>query len=80
VPRLAFGLHVQPLWLAVGLIFVAERIVTVRRRGARAMVLAAALVVEWAYDLFLQVVLLRSVWDSIRQAEARWHHVISPAS
>ena len=29
------GLRVQPLWLSVGLIFVAERVVTVRRRGAR---------------------------------------------
>ena len=74
------GLHFQPLWLAVGLVFVAERVATVRRRGARAMVLAAVMVVEWAYDLFLQLVLLRSVWDSIRQAEARWHHVTTPVS
>lgn len=71
------GLHVQPLWLAVGLLFVAERVVTVRRRGARPMLLAAAMVVEWAYDLFLQCVLLRAVWDSVRRAEARWHHVTS---
>lgn len=71
------GLRVQPLWLVVGLIFVAERVVTVRRRGARPMLLAALMVVEWAYDLFLQCVLLRAVWDSVRRAEARWHHVTS---
>lgn len=74
------GMHARPLWLAVGLVFVAERVVTVRRRGARAMILAAVMVVEWAYDLFLQVVLLRSVWDSIRRTEARWHHVASHQS
>ncbi|MEV4265074.1 glycosyltransferase family 2 protein [Kribbella sp. NPDC049584] len=71
------GLRVQPLWLSVGLIFVVERVVTVRRRGARPMLLAAVMVVEWAYDLFLQGVLLRAVWDSVRRAEARWHHVTS---
>ncbi|MDX2968218.1 glycosyltransferase [Kribbella solani] len=74
------GYTFRPLWLVVGLIFVAERIVTVRRRGTRAVVLAALMVVEWAYDLFLQGVLLRSVWDSIRRAEARWHHVSAPVS
>ena len=58
-------LQVRPLWLAVGLVFVAERI-TVRRRGARAMILAADEVVEWVYDLFLQGVLLRSVWPGSR--------------
>lgn len=72
--------HVRPLWLAVGLIFVAERIVTVRRRGFRAMILATVMVVEWAYDLFLQAVLLRSAWDAVRRAEARWHHVTTPVS
>ena len=72
--------HVQPLWLAVGLVFVAERIVTVRRRGSRAMILAAVMVVEWTYDLFLQGVLLRSAWDSLRRAEASWHHVTAPVA
>lgn len=70
--------HVRPLWIAVGLIFVAERIVTVRARGPRAMSLAAVMVVEWGYDLFLQCVLLRSVWDLARRSEARWHHVTAP--
>ncbi|TWD84061.1 cellulose synthase/poly-beta-1,6-N-acetylglucosamine synthase-like glycosyltransferase [Kribbella amoyensis] len=70
------GFEFRPLWFAVGLIFVVERVVTVSRRGPRAMALALTMVVEWAYDLFLQVVLIRSAWDVLRRTEARWHHVV----
>jgi hypothetical protein len=47
-------------WTAITAVFVAERMVTVRRRGWRATLLAAALVPEMLYDLFLQAVLVRS--------------------
>ncbi|NDL58603.1 glycosyltransferase [Phytoactinopolyspora mesophila] len=68
-----FGL--QPIWTPLGLIFVAERVVTVWHRGPRARLLAAPLVVEWVYDLFLQGVLMRSALDIALRKPATWHHV-----
>ncbi|SDT00838.1 glycosyltransferase family 2 protein [Jiangella sp. DSM 45060] len=68
-----FGFH--PLWTAIGLVFVAERVVTVWHAGVRARLLAAPLVIEWAYDLFLQAVLIRSALDVLRRRQATWHHV-----
>jgi len=65
----------SPFWLAVGGLFVLERVVTVARRGGRAMALALALVPEMFYDLFLQAVIVRSLLDSVRGREATWHHV-----
>ena len=42
-----------PFWVIVGLIFVAERVITVWRGGWKARLLAAALFPELAYDVFL---------------------------
>ncbi|PRY49358.1 cellulose synthase/poly-beta-1,6-N-acetylglucosamine synthase-like glycosyltransferase [Geodermatophilus tzadiensis] len=74
------GLHVDPFWGAVGLVFLAERLVTVRRGGRRALLLALPLVVELAYDLFVQAVFVRSLLDVLRRREATWHHVAAPAT
>ncbi|WP_051426079.1 glycosyltransferase family 2 protein [Jiangella gansuensis] len=68
-----FGL--QPFWAALGLIFVAERVVTVWHRGRGARLLSATLVIEWFYDLVLQAVLIRSVIDVVQRRQATWHHV-----
>ncbi|WP_216853614.1 glycosyltransferase [Phytoactinopolyspora halotolerans] len=74
----AFGIH--PLWTPLGLIFVAERVVTVWHRGARGRVLAAPVLIEWIYDLFLQGVLLRSAVDVVLRRPAAWHHVQTTTS
>jgi cellulose synthase/poly-beta-1,6-N-acetylglucosamine synthase-like glycosyltransferase len=63
-----------PFWLGVGLIFVVERVVTVRRRGWRAMLLALPLVLEAAYDVFQQTVFLRSVLEILTNKQPRWGH------
>jgi hypothetical protein len=42
--------------MAVTGIFVLERVVTVRSRGWRQMLLAAPLVIEMVFDVFLQLV------------------------
>ncbi len=73
-----FGFH--PIWTPLGLIFVAERVVTVWHRGARARLLAAPLIVEWVYDLFLQGVLMRSAFDIALRRPATWHHVGAAAT
>ena len=65
----------SPFWLAVGGLFALERVVTVARRGWRAMALALLLVPEMIYDLILQAVIVRSLLDTVRGREATWHHV-----
>jgi cellulose synthase/poly-beta-1,6-N-acetylglucosamine synthase-like glycosyltransferase len=66
------GLAFTPLWVVVTLVFVLERVLTVRRGGWRAMAIAAPLCVELVYGLFLQLVFLKAGFDALRRADARW--------
>ncbi|WP_432095542.1 glycosyltransferase family 2 protein [Streptomyces sp. bgisy100] len=68
------GWAVEPLWIAVGLIFLVERVTTVWRGGGRARALASPLVIELAYDLFVQAVFVRSLIDIATRRTAQWHH------
>ena len=65
-------LQLKPVWLAVTAVFVIERIVTVRSRGPMQMALAAVLVVEMAFDVFLQGIHAKALWDALTNAERRW--------
>lgn len=62
-------------WTAVGLVFLAERLVTVRGGGRRAQLLALPLLPELLYDLFVQAVFVRSLVDVLTGREATWHHL-----
>ncbi|WP_129667391.1 glycosyltransferase family 2 protein [Phytoactinopolyspora endophytica] len=73
-----FGVH--PIWTSLGLIFVAERVVTVWHRGLRARLLATPLIIEWVYDVFLQGVLIRSAADVVLRRPATWHHAQTTTS
>lgn len=53
-------------------IFVVERVVTVRARGPVQMALAATLLVEMGFDIFLQAVHLRAIWDALMNNERKW--------
>ncbi|TML74796.1 MAG: glycosyltransferase family 2 protein [Actinobacteria bacterium] len=66
------AIQVHPLWMAVTGIFIAERVVTVRSRGALQMLFAAVLLVEMTFDVFLQLVHARAIWDSVRRTERGW--------
>lgn len=66
------GVHLYPLWIGVTAVFVVERIVTVHARGPLMMGLAALLVVEMVFDVFLQAVHVRAIWDTVTHAERRW--------
>jgi cellulose synthase/poly-beta-1,6-N-acetylglucosamine synthase-like glycosyltransferase len=65
----------RPFWLGIGALFFVERLVTVKRRGWRAVALAASIFPEFVYDLFLQAVMVRAAWDALTGREATWHHV-----
>ena len=66
------AIHLQPIWLAVTAIFVLERVVTVRSRGPLQMALAASLLVEMSFDIFLQAVHAKAIWDTLLNNERRW--------
>ncbi|MCJ1698633.1 glycosyltransferase family 2 protein [Rathayibacter festucae] len=65
------GLSIQPFWLAVTLIFVVERVVTVRDRGWRHMLLAG-LMYELFLDLFLQIVHTKAYLDALTRRQRAW--------
>jgi len=76
VTLLAFDQWVWfPFWIALGCIFAAERILTVWGEGWRARVLAALILPELLYDLFLQAVFVRSLVDIVLRRSAGWGHV-----
>ncbi|MFI1539817.1 glycosyltransferase [Streptomyces anandii] len=68
----------QPFWIAVGCVFVLERTVTVWAGGWSARTLAFPLVVELAYDIFIQVVFVRCLADFLTRRPPRWHHPGEP--
>lgn len=59
-------------WAMVGVLFVAERVVTVRRAGWLAMLVASVLVIELLYDLFQHAVYVRCIAGAMRNGKQRW--------
>ncbi|MGN9839040.1 glycosyltransferase family 2 protein [Nonomuraea sp. H19] len=66
------GLRIQPVWAAVTVIFIVERVVTVRARGPRQMLLAGLLLVEMVFDVFLQIVQAKAFWEAAWHRERKW--------
>ncbi|MFI6982984.1 glycosyltransferase [Embleya sp. NPDC050154] len=64
--------RIQPVWMVVTLIFSVERAVSVRKRGPLQVVLGALIVVEMAFDLYLQAAQAQAFWDAIRRKERKW--------
>jgi cellulose synthase/poly-beta-1,6-N-acetylglucosamine synthase-like glycosyltransferase len=63
------------VWLAIGLIFVVERVVTVWPAGWRARALALPIFIEIGYDLVLQAVYVKSLIDIATGRAAGWNYV-----
>ncbi|WP_433415339.1 glycosyltransferase family 2 protein [Microtetraspora malaysiensis] len=68
----AGGPMIHPLWLAVTVIFVIERIVTVSSRGPKQMAIASLLLVEMVFDVFLQIAQAKAFWDAAWRRERKW--------
>lgn len=64
----------SPFWTTIGLVFVVERVVTTWRVGWGGRLAAAVLVLDWAYDLFLQSVIVRAALDALLRRPEEWHH------
>lgn len=66
------GIQISPIWAAITVIFMVERVVTVRQRGKLQMALAGAIVVEMVFDVFLQIVQARAFWQAAWRKERKW--------
>lgn len=63
-----------PFWLIMALIFIAEKVWTVRKGGWKGMLLAAFLIPELLYDTYLDIIFVKGVFDMIFHREAKWGH------
>lgn len=65
-----------PFWMGLGVVFLAERVVTVWAGGWRARLLAATLLPELLYDAYLDVVYVKGALDISLGRTATWKHVV----
>lgn len=64
-----------PFWLGISAVFVIERVSSVWRGGWQARLIAAPLIIEILYDMFIQAVFVKAVWDFLRRKDADWNYV-----
>lgn len=61
-----------PFWMGIGLVFLLERLVTVRGSTAFGKFVAVLLIPELLYAAFLSLVFLKGVWDILLGRTATW--------
>lgn len=64
-----------PFWVVIGVVFWLERVITAWPGGWRARLLAALLLPELAYDVYLQVVFISCLKDITLRRDTQWGHV-----
>lgn len=64
--------RVVPFWLGIGALFWLERIISVRKAGLRPTLLAATLLIELSFGLFLKAVTIRGLIHAVRGREISW--------
>jgi cellulose synthase/poly-beta-1,6-N-acetylglucosamine synthase-like glycosyltransferase len=65
-----------PFWILVGTVFWVERVITAWPAGWRGRLVAAALFIEIAYDVFLQVVFVSCLVNITLSRTAAWGDVV----
>lgn len=61
-----------PFWILTAVIFIAEKVWTVRKSTAKAKWLAATLFIELLYDTYLGIIFVKGVVDMALKRPARW--------
>lgn len=64
--------RILPFWIAIGGIFWLERIVSVRKAGLKATLIASVLLIELGYGFFLKAVNVYSYAKVLRNREISW--------
>lgn len=65
-----------PFWIGVGTFFAIERVVGVWRSGWRGRLLAVLIFPELLYDVFLDIVYVKGIFDITFARDASWGHVV----
>ena len=68
-----------PFWIGVGSVFVVDRVVSVWRGGWKARLLAVLLIPELLYDMFLDIVYVKGIFDITFARNTSWGHVAHAA-
>jgi cellulose synthase/poly-beta-1,6-N-acetylglucosamine synthase-like glycosyltransferase len=61
-----------PFWIIMALVFIAEKVWTVRDSSWKAKLLAATLVIELVYDTFLGIIFVKGAIDMALGRKAHW--------
>ena len=61
-----------PFWIIMAMIFIAEKVWTVRKANWKAKLLAATLVIELLYDTFLGIIFVKGALDMALGRKAHW--------
>ena len=64
-----------PFWLSIGTVFTIERVVSVWKGGWAARVLAATVIPELLFDMYLNAVYVKGIIDITRGEQGSWGHV-----
>jgi len=64
-----------PFWILMGVLFIAEKVWTVRNAGWKAKLLASTLVIELLYDTFLGIIFVKGSVDMALRRQAHWGDV-----
>ena len=64
-----------PFWLSIGTVFTIERVVFVWKAGWAARVLAATVIPEPLFDMYLHAVYIKGIIDITRGEQGSWGHV-----
>jgi cellulose synthase/poly-beta-1,6-N-acetylglucosamine synthase-like glycosyltransferase len=68
-----------PFWAGLGILFVTERVVTVWKGGWRARLLAALLLPELMFDMYLNTIYVKGIIDLTLGRQPAWTHLSSVA-
>jgi cellulose synthase/poly-beta-1,6-N-acetylglucosamine synthase-like glycosyltransferase len=68
-----------PFWIAIGSLFIVDRVVSAWSGGWKARLLAMLLIPELLYDVYLDVVYVKGIFDITFARNARWGHVAHAA-
>lgn len=61
-----------PFWIVLALVFIAEKIWSVRKGDWKAKLLASTLLIELAYDTLLGIIFVKGVIDMAMRKQAHW--------
>jgi poly-beta-1,6-N-acetyl-D-glucosamine synthase len=64
--------HVMPFWIAIGAVFWLERVVTARKAGFKATLVASVMLIELGYAFFLKAVNMYSYAKLLWNREISW--------